>query len=107
MDEEYGECIEECLSCLVTCNHCFDSCLKHEDPQLNECLRLTRECAEICEYTAVAMSKNSPFIDQYCHLCVDVCMACIKECEKHEHSHCRLCAEACRKCVETCQAFLH
>lgn len=57
MNEQLEKCIEECLACLKECNHCYDACLKEENVQhLTDCLRLTRECAEICGYALTAMS---------------------------------------------------
>ncbi|RSL29832.1 hypothetical protein D7Z54_29230 [Salibacterium salarium] len=47
-----------------------------------ECIRLDRECADICAFAAKAMQSNSPFAKQICDLCADICQACVDECAK-------------------------
>lgn len=47
-----------------------------------KCIRLDRECADICAFAAKAMQSNSPFAKQICDLCVDICQACVDECAK-------------------------
>lgn len=68
-----------------------------------ECIRLDRECADICAYAAESMARNSPFVQQICQLCAKICEACGNECKKHDHVHCQQCAEACLICAETCR----
>lgn len=38
--EQFKECIEECLSCMQVCNHCFNACLQENDVKMMaECIR--------------------------------------------------------------------
>lgn len=38
-EQQFKECIEECIACLTECNHCYDACLKQEDVKMvEECL---------------------------------------------------------------------
>ncbi|MDK8193170.1 four-helix bundle copper-binding protein [Paenibacillus sp. UMB7766-LJ446] len=102
--QKYKECIEECLKCMVACNHCYVSCLDEEHiGMLKECIRLDRECADICEFAAHAMSINSKYVKAICLACADACEACGNECKKHDHAHCQQCAEACFACAKMCR----
>ncbi|EGL16631.1 MULTISPECIES: four-helix bundle copper-binding protein [Paenibacillus] len=104
VNEEIQRCIEECINCIKTCNYCFDACLKEDHAShMAACIRLTRECADICTYAASAMTRQSPFIVEICNLCATVCEICAKECAEHEHEHCQECAKVCRSCAEACR----
>src|SRR5699024_6557977 len=96
MNTKYEECLKALLECFEACNVCFDACLKEEDMKMMaDCIRLDRECADICAFTAQAITRNSPFTKQILELCAEVCERCAEECEKHNHDHCQRCAEAC------------
>ncbi|KAF9122595.1 hypothetical protein BGX30_001898, partial [Mortierella sp. GBA39] len=79
---------------------------EYEIAMLRECIRLDRECADICDLAAQSMLRHSPFVTQICELCITACEACAEECSKHEHDHCQACAEACRRCAEACRQML-
>lgn len=82
MHEKYQECIQECLHCMQICNHCYDACLKEENVKMMaDCIRLDRECADICGFAAKAMASNSPFAPEICQLCASICEACGNECK--------------------------
>jgi Domain of Unknown Function (DUF326) len=70
------------------------------------CIRLDRECSDICSFAAEMMARNSPFINEICELCAKVCEACGKECEQHDHQHCQECAKACFRCAEVCRKMV-
>ena len=102
--EQYQPCIDECLRCMVSCNHGYDACLNESNmDMMRDCIRLDRECADMCAFAAKAMSQNSPFAKAICALCADICEACGKECQKHAHDHCQECAKACLNCAEACR----
>ena len=86
------------------CNRCFDECLKEDNVQMMaECIRLDRECADVCALAVQAMQINSRFAKQICELCADICQACGDECAKHDAPHCQDCAEACHRCAKICR----
>lgn len=100
MNEKNREYIEACLKCMNACNYCYVSSLKEYDlGMLKECIRLNRECADICTFTAEALSRDTAFGDEIRELCAKICDACAEECGKHEHEHCKKCAEVCRRCA--------
>lgn len=104
MNTTYEECIRACLECMEACNTCYDACLKEENlKMMASCVRIDRECADICAFAAKSMQSNSPFAHQICQLCADICEACGNECKKHDHEHCQKCAEVCFKCAEACR----
>jgi len=71
------------------------------------CIRLDRECADICSLAAKAMQSNSPLVKEICLLCADICEKCGEECKKHSHhEHCLQCAESCFKCAEFCRKMV-
>ncbi|WP_308721995.1 four-helix bundle copper-binding protein [Paenibacillus polysaccharolyticus] len=102
--QQYQQCIDACLECMNACNVCYISSLKEYDlAKLRDCIRMNRECADICAFAAQAMTRGSDFIGEICELCVKACEACAAECGKHAHDHCQACAEACRRCAEACR----
>nr|WP_285853319.1 four-helix bundle copper-binding protein [Sporosarcina luteola] len=104
VNTKYAETLKVILECLEECNTCFDACLKEEDVKMMaDCIRLDRECADVCAFAAQAITRNSPFTNQILELCADVCDRCAEECAKHDEDHCKRCAESCRKCAEACR----
>lgn len=97
-------CLEACISCMEACNRCFYRCLSEQNHhELSECIRLDRECADMCAFAVRAIEAESPFTAEICALCADVCEACAKECQMHNHDHCQACAKACFTCAEACR----
>jgi hypothetical protein len=67
------------------------------------CIRLDRDCAEVCWGAAAFLSRGSQFAADLCRLCAGVRDDCGAECAKHPVEHCRRCAETCRRCAEGCR----
>lgn len=109
LNEEGREKKKELLrilgECVNVCNHCFSACLREDDVKMmTDCIRLDRECAEVCSFT-ILMFHNNKFVDKYLELCETVCKACAEECGKFSEDHCKQCAEKCRECAEKCAEF--
>ena len=102
--EAYKTCIEACARCVTTCEHCAAACLSegHAD-HMAACIRLDRDCADMCSLAVSLMSRDSHFAHELCRLCAEVCDACGTECARHEAEHCRRCAEDCHHCAEECR----
>ncbi|WP_148631231.1 four-helix bundle copper-binding protein [Bacillus sp. E214] len=99
----YQVCIDACIECIDACNVCFDACLEEDHMKMMAyCIRLDRECADICALAVKSMQSNSPFAKEICNLCAVICKACGEECQKHDHDHCQKCAGACFKCADAC-----
>ncbi|WP_233499295.1 four-helix bundle copper-binding protein [Bacillus weihaiensis] len=89
---------------MTASNACYSACLEEDHvKEMTECIKLDRECADICRVAITSMQTHSPFMMEICKLCADVCEACAKECDKHPHDHCRKCAEACYRCANLCR----
>jgi hypothetical protein len=102
--EDYKSCIEACIECAQACEHCATACLAERDVKMMvECIRLDRDCAEMCFGAAAFMSRDSRFAQQLCAVCAEVCDACGAECRKHKMDHCQECADACEGCAEECR----
>ncbi|WP_256213022.1 four-helix bundle copper-binding protein [Bacillus sp. OV322] len=84
-----------------------DASLNEEDVKMmSSCIRMDRECADICGLAARAMQSNSPFALQICQLCAEICEACGNECRQHHHDHSQKCADACLTCAEICRKMI-
>ena len=112
MSQEMSKCIAACFGCAMACNRCSDDMMGMEAHGnallMNRCIRLCRECAEICLLAAQWMSRMSPLSDQGCRLCADVCDLCAETCEQHapHHALCGPCAQECRRCADLCRQML-
>ncbi|MBS7528960.1 four-helix bundle copper-binding protein [Hazenella sp. IB182353] len=102
--DQYQSIILNLQECVQACNHCYDACLQEDDVKMmRQCIRLDRECADICALLAQALSRGTPFAGELASVCAKICEACGMECKKHQHVHCQRCAEACFKCAEACK----
>lgn len=105
--EQYQTAVSTLHDCMAACNHCFDGCLREENVgMMVECIRLDRECADICGYLEQAIMRGTPFITQLAQACAAICEACGEECQKHEMEHCKKCAEACFRCADVCKKLI-
>jgi hypothetical protein len=106
--ERFETVINALNQCAEDCLHCENSCLEEENVKnLVRCIKLDRECAEICLFTAKMLASDTMFSNEIMKLCANICDKCAEECDKHaQHmEHCRVCAESCKRCAEECRAF--
>lgn len=100
--------VETLLACQQACNHCFYACLEEDDVKMMAaCIRLDRECADICSITLDFLQRESNILPEILEACIKSCEACADECEKHDHDHCQQCAKACRECADACRNYLN
>jgi len=110
--KHYRECIAACFACAQTCETCGDDMIgmDHRGDQtlMAQCIRLCRECADICVLAGQWMSRGSAMADRLCGLCADICDTCAKICEAHapHHALCGPCATECRRCAELCRRMM-
>jgi hypothetical protein len=101
---EHQSCIDACLRCAQECEHCATASLDEQDlASMAECIRLDRDCADICFLAAAYMSRGSQFTEEICSICAEICDACGAECRKHKVDHCQRCADECERCAEECR----
>lgn len=105
--QAHQELLKVLNDCAAACEHCANACLNEPDvAKMTECIRLDRDCADICAMTAAWIARDSHFTQRLTALCAAICDACGAECGKHQHhDHCRECAEACRRCAEACRSM--
>ncbi|GKU85190.1 four-helix bundle copper-binding protein [Niallia sp. NCCP-28] len=107
LDEKEQQLVRSLQECMIACNHCLNECLAETHVEMMlDCIRLDRECAEFCSYLEQAVIRKSPFVHALTSLCISICEACAKECQKHEHRHCQYCAEICTQCLAVCKNYL-
>lgn len=105
--QTHPEAIKALHECMEACNHCYDACLKEEDlNSMRDCVRLDRECADICAYLEQAITRGTPFVAELAQACATICERCGEECKKHDHKHCQDCADACYNCAEACKKLI-
>src|SRR5476651_453287 len=104
-NHNHQQLIQRLLDCVLACEHCATACLGEDDVKMMAgCIRLDRDCADICSQAARLLQRDSVIAHQYLVLCEEICRLCAEECGKHNMDHCRQCAEACRQCAEACHA---
>lgn len=107
--EEYREIISSLYQCAIDCIHCENACLEESSVKgLVKCIRLDRDCADACLFTAKLLAGETEFSDEITTICGKICDACAEECEKHAShmEHCKVCAESCRKCAKDCRSLV-
>lgn len=102
--QQYRSYIEACVEAMNACNVSYVSNLKQYDlEKLCDCIRINRDCAEICAFTVQALSQGNAFATHMAEVCAEACEACVAECSKHNQAHSQECVEACRKCAQMCR----
>lgn len=106
MDSKIQEISGHLAHCRTACNYCFDACLHEKDVRMMaRCIKLDKECAEICGMTLSLVASGSGFSGTALRLCIEACEQCAAECEKFPHDHCKECAKVCRECAQACRAY--
>ena len=98
--------LDTVLECQKACNNCFDACLKEDDVKMMaECIRLDRECADLCGLVLDFAQRDSDRLPEILALSANASDACADECEKHDMDHCQKCAKACRESAQACREY--
>ncbi len=115
MGPHVDQCIEACLACARICNTCGDDMIgmshqggKADQDLMARCIRLCRECSDICLLAAQWMGRQSAFSVRLCALCAEICEVCAGVCEEHAPHHplCGDCAKECRRCADICHKMV-
>ncbi len=106
-DPKTNELLDTLMKCITACETCADACLDEVNvDHMKGCIRMDRDCADICTITARFIARNSMHAPMMLEQCIALCKACEDECRKHEHAHCLKCADACHECHQRCAAYL-
>ena len=106
--ERFESVIEALNQCALDCIHCETSCLEEMNvEEMVRCIKLDRECAETCLFSAKMLATDPEHSADILNLCAKICDLCGDECEKHAShmEHCKVCAETCRECAKECRSF--
>lgn len=107
MDEKVMKLIEKLGNCQAKCNYCFNACLEEDDVKMMvKCIKLDKECAEICALTLFSVASKSSLYKEVVQLCAKACEECAEECRKYPDQHCQECAKACQECANACKNFV-
>lgn len=103
---DYRRVLDALANCIAHCEYCADACLGEDNIQMMvPCIRLDRDCADICRLTAAFIARNSPHAPHVMKECLEICQKCHDECAKHQHQHCQECAKACQECIDACKSY--
>lgn len=105
-DQKTNDLQHVLIKCITACETCALLCLQEDDVKMMaRCIRLDRDCADICSLTAKYVARESEHLNDTLALCIQICRACHEECKKHDHDHCQKCAEKCQECYEACEQY--
>ncbi|RFM28041.1 four-helix bundle copper-binding protein [Deminuibacter soli] len=96
--------VEALVGCITACTDCAGICV-NEGKMLDGCMRLSMQCISICQSLIQFIATGSSFVKQLSALCAEVCMACAKECSRHDEPGCRQCMNACMDCATVNNSF--
>ncbi|WP_242919293.1 four-helix bundle copper-binding protein [Pontibacter liquoris] len=95
------------VKCMTACETCATLCLQEDDVKMMvPCIRLDRDCADICVLTAQFVARDSAHAVHVMKECIEICRKCAAECRKHDMDHCQKCADACEECADACQQWI-
>ena len=106
-------CINACFECAQCCTACADACLAGDQVEkMRYCIRTDLDCADICDATGRALSRQTQpsvvLLRAMVEACRTACRVCGEECRKHgdKEEHCRICGECCHQCEQSCEKLL-
>ena len=79
------DCLDACNDCAIACGTCFSQMVGKDSK--NACPACCIECAAVCRLCADAIARNSPFVEQTCKLCADVCAWFAEQSDAHDMDH--------------------
>ncbi len=110
LDQLLARCIDDCLNCGNSCEKSGAAVVKMGMKEMERCIELCRDCADICVIDARFLSRRSEFDGEICRICIDCCDQCGAECDRmagitsgDTAETLKNCAEACRACSISCQ----
>lgn len=106
-DSDMSRCIANCMNTQRACLETLAYCLEEQGTSYSgKHIQLLQTCVETCNLSVRLMSVDSPFHQQACELCFEVCDACAIECERFEDDEVfKSCADACRRSAESCRGM--
>jgi Cys-rich four helix bundle protein (predicted Tat secretion target) len=105
---KYEAVMHSAAHCVMTGEVCLAHChmvLAEGDKSMAECAKSVNELVAACTALRALAAQESPRLPALAKVVMDVCLACEKECRKHEkkHQQCKDCGDACKACAEDCR----
>jgi Cys-rich four helix bundle protein (predicted Tat secretion target) len=90
----------------ICLSHCLDLLAGGEKEMLG-CGKAVSETIAVCNALQALAIQGARSLKAMAKLAEDTCLACEKECRKHEdkHKECKDCAESCVACAKECKAL--
>jgi len=92
--------------CAIQCNNCYSLSLKEKSIEMIKCIRTSRDCADICQFTASMLARESVHGHHLLRECAEICDACAQICQDNKNEQCQKCASVCHACAEACLQHL-
>ncbi|PSP54966.1 four-helix bundle copper-binding protein [Halobacteriales archaeon QS_1_67_19] len=105
LSDQMDECIDNCWEAVQACEWCADESIG-EDGDMERCIRLCRDVADLASQHARFMVRNSNYSAELAEACAGACEECAEECARHDHDHCQVCADVLEDCAESCRQML-
>ena len=102
-NDRMADCIDNCLAAAQACEWCATACVREDDADMERCIELCRDVADLTTLHARLMARDSDYSSDLAETCADLCEACADECEQHDTEHCQTCAEVVRECADSCR----
>lgn len=102
-NDRMAECIDNCFDAAKTCEWCATECIRMDDPEMNRCIELCRDVADVATLHARLMARDSDVSTEIASTCADLCEECAEECRKHDAEHCQICADVLQECADSCR----
>ncbi|HXH30109.1 MAG TPA: hypothetical protein VNJ01_04800 [Bacteriovoracaceae bacterium] len=107
------DCIESCFEFASSCWICVDASLNERDhSHLNECIKLSLSCAELCAQAARMLIFQDDYtaeeIEEKVRACIELCKLCLAEYTPNSarHEHCLISARCAQDCIRSCENYL-
>ena len=80
--QEHFEWMQKCLTCWKMCEEFIAWCIQNGThlSSINAC----RDAAEMCSQCIKFEAQRSPFFEQLCEVCAEICKLCVVELSKYE-----------------------
>jgi hypothetical protein len=106
VNEPLALAAKHAMYCALFATSCADAC-SAEGMDMRQCIRTCLDAADICTAAAKVATRRTADDDQMVRAilsaCIEACMLCATECDRHDHEHCKLCATMCRECADDCR----
>jgi len=95
--------------CLVKGQICVSHCLEllgNGDKEMAGCAKAVSQMLALCGALQSLAAQESAYLPALARTVMEACLACEKECRKHDkkHQQCKDCGDACAACAKQCKA---